>query len=297
VPRLVQEFSVGEGPALCRLRLEHGRTHVYLTALDAQGRESAARELLVPDLEGGFKVVATPGGDLFVSNEHPHTGALLRRTASGEWVDWDFVEGAEGRTWTRGLGVGPEGHLWITPGAAPELRVVDAGGELVRRVQDERLKGALDVAVDPQGRAYVANSETGEVLVVSAQGGVRGALSSLEGEHAHPRGLGLRADGTLVVCDTENDRVLLVDPRADRVLRTLEEVPRPQDAVEGPEGRLYLAVKDGVWAMSRDLGKVVEYREGAEGPLGDPTGLAFDGAGQLVTVQPWRGYRTLALGE
>ncbi|MBO6526638.1 hypothetical protein [Erythrobacter sp.] len=117
-------------------------------------------------------------------------------------------------------------------------------------VEDERLRplnrvGAAGVTVDPQGRVYVANYETGALLIL-ADGALRPIALARPLEN--PDGLALTEDGALLVAEgavqSGNGRLLRIpEPSAPgpRPVETASErIESPVNLTVGPDGVAYV---------------------------------------------------------
>lgn len=155
-----------------------------------------------------------------------------------------FVSGDSTRFITGG-----KGTATTTAGSPPP----DAGKE-------PTLIAPLGIAVDLQGKIYVADSGNHRVVVLDNTGVVLpitigGTRGSGDGQLDGPSGVALDPSGNLYVVDTANDRVVLFDPSTGAVVRTL-----------GPT----------ITASGVDLGRFSF--------LGMPTALAFDATAKRLYV-------------
>jgi streptogramin lyase len=152
------------------------------------------------------------------------------------------------------------GSLQRIEGGAAPLTVVDAGAEI----------GPLAVA--PNGTVYYTT--TSQVL---ALGG--GALASNLGA---PHGIAVAPDGSVIVCDTGNNRVLRVDPQT-RAATTLIQVAEPRGIDIAGDGSLYI-----VESSTKRVGhySAAGTRLGNVGPVyGDPYDVEVAADGTVYVIE------------
>jgi sugar lactone lactonase YvrE len=144
-----------------------------------------------------------------------------------------------------------DGRLLVTDSVNGRVLAYDwARDAFETRVEDERLKplsrvGVAGVTVDPQGRVYIANYETGELLLL-----VDGMLRAIALPRTleNPDGLALARDGALLVVEgavrSGNGRLLRIpDPAApgQRPIDILREgLESPVNLTVGPDHAVYV---------------------------------------------------------
>lgn len=216
-----------------------------------------------------------------------------------------------------GLARDADGNLFVADGGdansirriSPQGLVTTLAGTGVAGDKDgpsaqAQFNGPLAVAVDPQGRIYVADSYNDRIRVISPEGQVTtlagGSLPGFqdgEGSLARfdtPSGLALDTQGQLWVADSRNDAIRRVTPtgqvttllRNDPEARPEDEqhpLRRPLALAATPDGYLYVSVmRRG--AILQISSSNAEYRLLSSGPelrFARPTALALDPAGVL----------------
>jgi DNA-binding beta-propeller fold protein YncE len=126
----------------------------------------------------------------------------------------------------------PEGGAWLLPSGLALIGestfVLDTGNDRILKLDPQgRVLATLDSTTDARldsqqpmamatdgSRMFVANSLASEVVVIDGSGVFERTikLEAQAGDEApRPIGIAARADGTIVVSDAENHRVLLLD--------------------------------------------------------------------------------------
>lgn len=145
----------------------------------------------------------------------------------------------------------PDGRLLVTDSVNGRVLAYDWTRDAFETLaEDERLKplsrvGAAGVTVDPQGRVYIANYETGELLVL-----VDGVLRGIELPRTleNPDGLALARDGALLVAEgavrSGNGRLLRIPDPAEPGQRPIdilrEGLESPVNLTVGPDQAVYV---------------------------------------------------------
>jgi sugar lactone lactonase YvrE len=115
-----------------------------------------------------FYVSETTGGEI-------HRGQLR----SGSAIEWLAGDGTDGRWTARGLTVDGQGRVYVAGGpngidhpGAPDLWVYDRSGRLLAALRTGAPNAFLnDLAIGPDGAAYVTNSNAPQVFRVSERYG------------------------------------------------------------------------------------------------------------------------------
>jgi uncharacterized protein (TIGR03663 family) len=122
-----------------------------------------------------------------------------------------------------GVAIGPDGNLYVADTWNYRIVVMSPDGEILNswgqpgqfgiEAQSEPVDafwGPRDVAVDAQGRVYVADTGNKRVRVYDANGSYLrdlGSGGSAEGQLDEPSGLAVHPDGRVFVADTWNRRI------------------------------------------------------------------------------------------
>lgn len=208
----------------------------------------------------------------------------------------------------------PEGGEWLLPAgvvqAGESMFVLDTGNDRILKLDNRgHLLDTLDASREAQmhlqqpmamatdgTRLFIANSLASEVLILSASGAVERAIP-LRGQATdrapRPIGIGVRADGSMVVSDAENHRVLFLGPEGNLV-RAVGSGLRAtgHDGFNVP-GAITLDAAGNAYIVDTLNGRIVKLSpEGAylgafgfladtAGSLARPKGVAVDGAGRV----------------
>lgn len=158
-----------------------------------------------------FDLVVAPDGSIVVLDATQQ--ALQRFTADGEFLD---AFGAANTFYRpRGLGIAPDGHLWIADTGGIRLVQVDPAGRFITQVggRDQPPVGQgqpTDVAVGPEGDVWAVEAESGLVWHLAADGTIVRSVplnkaGTLDGPH-----LATTSDGRVVISDPESRRIVVL---------------------------------------------------------------------------------------
>ncbi len=208
----------------------------------------------------------------------------------------------------------PEDGQWLLPAGVARVGdntfVLDTGDNRILDLDPQgRVTATLDSNSNPElalkqpmaiatdgTRLFIANSLAGNVLVLSATGVVEKkiALPAQEGDQTpRPIGIAARADGSMVVADAENHRVLFLNGDG-QVVKALGTGTRTggQDGFNVPAA-MTLDSAGNVYVVDTLNGRVVELSANGDylgefgrladtaGSLARPKGVAVDAAGRV----------------
>jgi tripartite motif-containing protein 71 len=208
----------------------------------------------------------------------------------------------------RGLAVRGQ-RLIVADDKHHRLVVMDFGGRVLKTVGSGQGAGAnqfsfpFGVAIDPQGRVFVADDINQRILRFGPQPDYKykarwGSYGTAPGQFAYPRAIASDAGGQIYVTNTGNDRIDVFD-RGGRLLRSWGTSGRGPDQFNAPfgvaadaqgiravadstNGRLELLNPDGTRASS--------WGSPSPGPtiLRQPVAVAFDAAGDAYVLDQRR---------
>ena len=212
------------------------------------------------------------------------------------------IDGASGKllaTWgenrfvmPHGLTVDHEGNLWLTDVGLHQVFKCTSEGKVLLTLGEAGVPGAdrahfnlpTDVAVLPDGSFYVSDGyKNTRIVKFSAVGKFEfewGTKGEGKGEFNLPHGIAIDSQGRVIVCDRENERLQLFDPRGG-FLATWKgpHLGKPYGIAAAPSGHL-LIVDGGSPSLKRELrGKAVELD--AFGTVVDTFGSFGTGPGQF----------------
>lgn len=174
-----------------------------------------------PDFVRPLSAAWAANGDIYVSDTgngricvFSGTGRFLREFGRSK----SSKPGAETAVLQQpgGISLAPDGNVYVADIRAGAIVVFDARGSLVKRIfprapttTGRRHWAPTDVAVSSD-RIYV--TDAAGVAIFSADGSPGGRIDKAGGAaFAYPNGVALRSDGTLVISDTNNGRVVSVE--------------------------------------------------------------------------------------
>ncbi|MDB5100745.1 MAG: Serine/threonine-protein kinase PknD [Cyanobacteria bacterium RYN_339] len=202
---------------------------------------------------GPLGVATAPDGRIFVADAGNRSVRMIKdgavttlAKAAGQLPTGLAFDGRGGVFLTDAL----DNHVRRLDLASGQLAVLAGNGDF--SVHDGKGTAASfnspqGVAVDDQGNAYVGDAGNRRVRKVTPDGTVTSVQLGPVGGNVpfQPSGVGRLADGTLVVSDVGNNRVLAIPPAAkDQTPATLElatGLATPQGLAVGADGTIYVA--------------------------------------------------------
>jgi peptidylamidoglycolate lyase len=208
------------------------------------------------------------------------TGKLL-----GVWGENRFIM-------PHGLTVDHAGNVWLTDvglhqvfKCTPEGKVLLTLGERAQAGNDHaHFNLPTDVAVLRDGSFYVSDGyKNTRVIKFSAEGKFEfewGGIGKRGGEFNLPHGIALDAQGRVIVCDRENERLQVFDAQGAFLHEWKgPQIGKPYGVAAGPGGRLFV-IDGGSPSLRPEMrGKAVELD--AEGEVIDSFGSFGAGPGQF----------------
>jgi len=192
------------------------------------------------------------------------------------------------------------GRLYISDAGLRAIVVIDLGGRLLGRWTDELLRRPAGMAVDGQGRLYVADVLQGEVLVFSPDGKRLKRIGSFlaeDGKFNRPANVAVGRDGTLFVVDSLNFRVELISAAGKSLgsIGQLGDIPgrfaRPRGIALDSAGHVYVAdaAFGNIQIFDRQGRLLLFFGTPGSGPgqFSLPAGLCFDDQDRLYVVDAY----------
>ncbi|MHB9879256.1 peptidyl-alpha-hydroxyglycine alpha-amidating lyase family protein [Pacificimonas sp. ICDLI1SI03] len=211
--------------------------------------------------------VATDSKDrVFLFTRFPHRVLIYDRGGNfiGAWGDEIF-------TMAHGLTIGPDDRVYCVDNGDHSIRVFSLEGEAIMtlgvpgepsdtgyeanppyevhaceciRYPGGPFNGCTNLAVAPNGELFVADGYRNcRVHRFTAEGeliGSWGEIGTGPGEFHLPHGIACDAEGRVVVCDRENDRIQIFSPEGE-FLEEWTDVQRPCDIAFDGDGLAYVA--------------------------------------------------------
>ena len=171
----------------------------------AGGRVTRLSRALVDGVQLLTPGAVQVGRDLYFSDFLPPEGRIVRMDLnSGKR---HLVAGGFGFPWA--VRAGPGGALLASDQALGAVFTVDPDSGL-RTPLVEGLQSPSGLAFDSgQGVVYVSDTGAGRILAIAASGAPTAVATNLN----HPEGLAVARDGTLLVVEGDDGRLMRLDPR------------------------------------------------------------------------------------
>ncbi len=281
-----RSFDVGSMPLAIALSPDDKRVVILLNGWREQGVQVLDRgtgKILqtIPQAAAFLGLVFSPDGNsLYASGGNEDavyryswsdSSATLTATISLATKAKD----SSGTRYPAGIGLSPDGKsLYVAENLADSLAVVDlATGRVTQRFATERYPYGVVVAKD--GSVYVSawGGSTVSVFRPNAAGQMQDVGRVTAGRH--PSAMALSRDGSrLFVASASTDHIVVIDTRAGRIIRTLDDPPpagphegsTPNALALSADGRrLFVAEADNNAVAVFDLSAVTAgVREGSE---------------------------------
>lgn len=191
-----------------------------------------------------------------------------------------------------GLTVDHEGHLWLTDVGLHQVFKFTADGKQLLVLGERGKPGAdqahfnlpTDVTVLKDGSFYVSDGyKNTRVMKFSAEGKFEfewGVKGTGPGEFNLPHGIALDAQGRVIVCDRENERLQVFDAKGGFLEAWKSPlIGKPYGVAATPDGVIYIIDGGSPSVKAAKRGKAVGLN--LRGLVFDTFGSAGDGPGQF----------------
>ena len=212
------------------------------------------------------------------------------------------IDGASGRllaTWGQnlfimphGLTVDHEGNLWLTDVGLHQVFKFTPEGKLLLSLGERAVPGhdrahfnlPTDVAVLRDGSFYVSDGyKNTRVMKFSAEGRFEfewGTKGQGDGEFNLPHGIAIDAQGRVIVCDRENERLQVFDAKGGFLHEWKgPQIGKPYGVGIGLNGHVFVVDGGSLSLKPAERGKAVELD--ASGTVIDTFGASGTGPGQF----------------
>jgi DNA-binding beta-propeller fold protein YncE len=210
----------------------------------------------------------------------PVLGALFRFDRAGRRLDVLGTTGSLKLAQPLGLGIGPDGSIWVADAVLRKVIEFNPDGDIVGSLgAGDDLVNPTDVAVSrDRTRAFVVDSKAHRVVVFDLKSrravGSIGARGEGEAELSFPSSIALDAEGNLFVVDQINARIQVFTTEGEHVdsFGKLGVQPggfvRPKDIAIDDQGFVYVtdAAFNNVQIFSPEIQLLTFVGGGGEGP-------------------------------
>ncbi|XAY04336.1 hypothetical protein DSM112329_01169 [Paraconexibacter sp. AEG42_29] len=183
---------------------------------DTDGRQVAAYPTPVrttaASVRGGIAVDAA--GNIWISD--PIGDRLLQFDAGGSQIAATGSSGSAPGQFDdpEGVRIDPEGNVWVADAGNNRVQKLSATGQPLLSLTYPGTSppdAAASIALDGQGHVFAASATRHRVVQMNATTGAQvarfGTRGTAAGEFLRPLGVAVQCDGTLVVADTDNNRL------------------------------------------------------------------------------------------
>ncbi len=201
-----------------------GKAQVFAGSGDAGSADGDAANATFSLPQG---VAVGPDGAVYIADAGADRVRVVRdrrvstivSSAIGGYVDGPVADARFSRPW--GLGLGPDGALYVADWMNHRVRVLQGGevrtlaGSGVAGFRDGPVRDAdfhslWDLDVDARGAVYVADGDSDRVRAIEG-GVVRTIAGGVAGQELRaPAGVAVAKDGTVYVADTQHHRVCIL---------------------------------------------------------------------------------------
>jgi len=207
------------------------------------------------DAEGQVYIVDREQGEV---QYYSPSGAYLGRWGALGTGELLFTDPAD-------ISLDPDGRLYVADTGNGRVQAFTQGCRVIATWGGNRYSRPVDVAVLKKGKAFVADVEQPEVLVVDEEGAVTGTVGSSgegDGGLSRPRALALDSENNLLVLDEAFSRVTKFDPNGTFVLRFGDKGSGDRQ-FERPEG-LAVDAMDNIYVADSGNGRIVKFDPNGE---------------------------------
>jgi DNA-binding beta-propeller fold protein YncE len=258
------------------------------------GREGFSRpvDVAVGPLSGQVYLVDSAAGTIEVFTRE---GAYVRTIESSPESPGLFGK-------PLGIGVDARENLYVIDSAGSEVVIVTSGGEMVRRIRirgkvPSDLPGLIDVAVAPDGGAFVVDNFMNRVFLLDDRSVLRsfGERGTEPGQFSAPAFCAVDGDGKVYISDALNGRVQVFSPAGEfllafgRFFQGPGGFGRPKGVAVGSGGEIFVADSwlnvIQVFGGDGEFHGVLTDESGELLDLGSPNGIALDGRNRIFIAE------------
>jgi tripartite motif-containing protein 71 len=199
-----------------------------------------------------------------------------------------------------GVGVAPDGDVWVVDEKHDRVERFDASGKYLGQIGGEgsgagKFSRPTALAFGPEGRFWVVDANNQRLQQFDEEGHFVRTLHP-SGEHAlaNPQGVSVDPSGNVWVSDTGHSRIEEFGEEGEflRVAGAGGELAKPVGSAIDPEGRIWVAdwgserisVFDPTGTLVRHVGARTPYQGADRWNLIHPDAIAIDPAGTVLVV-------------